>query len=91
MDEAGLNETRRASLAEQARCCVDLHSSTGGGRRSGTLPARALSHRRQLERKDAMSSETLERRFGTVGARLKVAEKPWRGEPRIDIRRGRSW
>lgn len=26
-----------------------------------------------------MSSETLERRFGTVGARLKVAEKPWRG------------
>lgn len=38
-----------------------------------------------------MSSETLERRFGTVGARLKVAEKPWRGEPRIDIRRGRSW
>jgi hypothetical protein len=34
-----------------------------------------------------MSSETLGRRFGTVGARLKVAEKPWRGEPRIDIRR----
>jgi hypothetical protein len=34
-----------------------------------------------------MSSETLERRFGAVGARLKVAERPWRGEPRIDIRR----
>jgi hypothetical protein len=34
-----------------------------------------------------MSSEMLERRFGAVGARLKVAEGPWRGEPRIDIRR----
>jgi hypothetical protein len=33
-----------------------------------------------------MSSETLERRFAVVGARLKVAEGPWRGEPRIDIR-----
>src|SRR5918994_5564498 len=33
-----------------------------------------------------MSSEMLERRFATVGARLKVAEGPWRGEPRIDIR-----
>jgi hypothetical protein len=33
-----------------------------------------------------MSSETLERRFAAVGARLKVAEGPWRGEPRIDIR-----
>ena len=33
-----------------------------------------------------MSSETLERRFATVGARLKVAKGPWRGEPRINIR-----
>src|SRR5439155_26801619 len=33
-----------------------------------------------------MSSETLERRFAAVGARLKVAEGPWRGEPRIDVR-----
>jgi len=33
-----------------------------------------------------MSSETLERRFGAVGARLKVADGPWRGDPRIDIR-----
>ena len=33
-----------------------------------------------------MSSEMLERRFAAVGARLKVAEGPWRGEPRIDIR-----
>src|SRR5438552_5772488 len=33
-----------------------------------------------------MPSETLERRFAAVGARLKVAEGPWRGEPRIDVR-----
>jgi len=33
-----------------------------------------------------MSSETLERRFAAVGARVKVAARPWRGEPRIDIR-----
>jgi hypothetical protein len=33
-----------------------------------------------------MSSETLERRFAAIGARVKVAEGPWRGEPRIDIR-----
>jgi hypothetical protein len=33
-----------------------------------------------------MSSEMLERRFAAMGARLKVAEGPWRGEPRIDIR-----
>ncbi len=36
-----------------------------------------------------MTSETLERRFATIGARLKVAERPWRGEPRINIRRDR--
>ncbi len=34
-----------------------------------------------------MSSEALERRFAAVGARLNVAAGPWRGEPRIDIRR----
>jgi hypothetical protein len=34
-----------------------------------------------------MSSETLERRFAAVSARLKVAEGPWRGEPRIDAAR----
>ena len=33
-----------------------------------------------------MAIETLERRFAAVGARLKVAKRPWRGEPRIDIR-----
>jgi hypothetical protein len=33
-----------------------------------------------------MSSETLERRFATVGARLTVARGPWQGEPRIDVR-----
>ena len=33
-----------------------------------------------------MSSETLERRFAAVGARLKVAKGLWRGEPRIDVR-----
>src|SRR6266511_455169 len=33
-----------------------------------------------------MSSETLERRFAAVGARVKVAQAPWRGDPRIDIR-----
>jgi hypothetical protein len=33
-----------------------------------------------------MSSETLERRFAAMGARLKVAEGSWHGEPRIDIR-----
>jgi hypothetical protein len=33
-----------------------------------------------------MSSETLERRFAAAGARVKVADHPWRGEPRIDIR-----
>ena len=33
-----------------------------------------------------MSSETLERRFAAVGARLKVDEGPWRGEPTINIR-----
>ena len=33
-----------------------------------------------------MGIETLERRFAAVGARLKVAAGPWRGDPRIDIR-----
>ena len=33
-----------------------------------------------------MSSETLDRRFAAVGARLKLADRPWRGEPRIDVR-----
>src|SRR5919197_1211396 len=33
-----------------------------------------------------MSSETLERRFATVGARVTVAQGPWQGEPRIDVR-----
>src|SRR6266498_2971934 len=32
-----------------------------------------------------MSSDTLERRFAAVGARVKVAQAPWRGEPRINI------
>jgi hypothetical protein len=33
-----------------------------------------------------MSSETLERRFAAVGARVTVAQGPWQGEPRIDVR-----
>src|SRR5918992_5294135 len=33
-----------------------------------------------------MSSETLERRFAAVGARVTVVEGPWQGEPRIDVR-----
>jgi threonine/homoserine/homoserine lactone efflux protein len=33
-----------------------------------------------------MSSETLERRFAAVGARVKVADGPWSGEPRIEVR-----
>jgi hypothetical protein len=33
-----------------------------------------------------MSSETLDRRFADVGARVKLADRPWRGEPRIDVR-----
>src|ERR671931_1624540 len=33
-----------------------------------------------------MSSETLERRFATAGARVTVAQGPWQGEPRIDVR-----
>jgi hypothetical protein len=33
-----------------------------------------------------MSSETLERRFAVIGARVMVADRPWRGEPRIDVR-----
>ena len=36
-----------------------------------------------------MSSETLERRFAAIGARVKIAEGPWRGEPRIDVRTDR--
>src|SRR5436190_997890 len=38
-----------------------------------------------------MSSEALERRFAAVGARLNVASGPWRGEPRIDIRRNAAY
>jgi hypothetical protein len=33
-----------------------------------------------------MSSETLDRRFAAVGARVKLVDRPWRGEPRIDVR-----
>jgi hypothetical protein len=33
-----------------------------------------------------MSTEVLERRFAAAGARLKVPDGPWRGEPRIDVR-----
>jgi hypothetical protein len=33
-----------------------------------------------------MSSETLDRRFAAVGARVKVADRPRRGDPRIDVR-----
>ena len=31
-------------------------------------------------------NEVLERRFTAIGARLSVAERPWRGAPRIDVR-----
>jgi hypothetical protein len=34
-----------------------------------------------------MSSEALERRFAAVGARLDIADGPWRGEPGINILR----
>ena len=34
-----------------------------------------------------MSSEALERRFAVMGARVNVRIGPWRGEPRIDVRR----
>jgi hypothetical protein len=33
-----------------------------------------------------VSSELLERRFAAIGASLKVAEGPWLGAPRIDVR-----
>src|SRR5215212_1971382 len=33
-----------------------------------------------------MSSQTLERRFAAIGARVKPATNSWRGDPRIDIR-----
>jgi len=32
-------------------------------------------------------NEVLERRFAAIGARLSLPEQPWRGAPRIDIRR----
>jgi len=31
-------------------------------------------------------NEVLERRFAAMGARLSLAERPWRGAPRIDVR-----
>src|SRR5215470_11160731 len=31
------------------------------------------------------NSVVLERRFASVGARLSLAEQPWRGAPRIDV------
>src|SRR5689334_42133 len=31
--------------------------------------------------------EVLERRFAAIGARLSLAERPWFGEPRIDVGR----
>jgi hypothetical protein len=34
-----------------------------------------------------MSGELLERRFAAVGARLNIAEGPWRGFPGINILR----
>jgi hypothetical protein len=34
-------------------------------------------------------NEVLERRFATIGARLSLPERPWRGAPRIDIRSDR--
>jgi hypothetical protein len=34
-------------------------------------------------------NEVLERRFASVGARLQLAERPWRGAPRIDVRSDR--
>jgi hypothetical protein len=37
-----------------------------------------------------MSTEVLERRFARIGARLKVEERPWTGEPRIDVRHDRQ-
>jgi hypothetical protein len=33
-----------------------------------------------------MSSEVLERRFKEIGAHVRVADAPWRGAPRIDVR-----
>jgi hypothetical protein len=35
-----------------------------------------------------MSGELLERRFAAIGARVRIADGPWRGEPRIDVRGG---
>lgn len=37
-----------------------------------------------------MSTEVLQRRFTRIGARLKVEERPWIGEPRIDVRHDRQ-
>jgi hypothetical protein len=34
-------------------------------------------------------SEVLERRFAAMGARLRVAQRPWYGSPRIDVRSDR--
>ena len=34
-------------------------------------------------------NEVLERRFATMGARLSLPERPWRGAPRIDVRSDR--
>jgi hypothetical protein len=34
-------------------------------------------------------NEVLERRFATIGARLSLPERPWRGAPRIDVRSDR--
>src|SRR5215510_7765273 len=31
-------------------------------------------------------SEVLERRFAEMGARVSLGERPWRGQPRIDVR-----
>jgi hypothetical protein len=37
-----------------------------------------------------MSTQLLERRFARIGARLKIEEPPWMGNPRLDVRRDRK-
>ena len=70
-----------SGYGRDAACCVDL-PVRGDGRRGALLPGRPPSAR-PAAGEDVMATQVLERRFGAIGARVKVVRGA--GPVRIDV------
>src|SRR5262245_6337359 len=70
-----------ARLQRDVAYCVDLRHRGGGRRGEQVSPP--------PKKGEAMTIETLKRGFRRIGARLEIADLPWFGTPRINVRDGR--